>query len=378
MRSLFVLLLCAAALCAPAAAAERYDVSYLWSAELAGVLAYREKVAGVLGPAAAEGLMVVRGAENYGLVYPRRGDRDSTERVAKTHSRLLEARGLEAAAVVEAAGWKDAETDDDPDLEAAVEAFIKARRRDGTLRPGERTAWVVYDFLNEEKLVSINEDVPMEAASLIKPFIALAYFHEVAAGRRRYGPSERRRMEAMIQRSDNPATNWLLRRLGGPARVQELLKREYGGVLADLSLVEYIPRGGRTYRNKASAHDYSRFLFALWNGDLPRSEEIRRLMHLPGRDRIYTGAKGVPAGTEVYNKTGSTARLCGDMGILVAEDRNGEEVPYIVVGLIEAEREAAHYSRWIRRRGDVIRGVSDLVYKAMADRHGLKGSLASR
>lgn len=255
-------------------------------------------------------------------------------------------------------------------LERAVDSLIAELRRRGEVRPDERTAWVVYDFTEDRKLVSINEDAPLAAASLIKPFVALAFLHEVEAGRLPYSAQERRRLEAMIQRSDNAAANWALRRLGGPAAVERLLKREYGGLLRQLKLVEYIPAGGRTYRNMASAHDYSRFLYALWTDGLPRSEELRRLMHLPNRDRLYEGARRVPPGTKVYDKTGSTSRLCGDVGILAVMGPGGRAYPYIVVGLIEKGRSARRYGEWIRSRGDVIRRVSDLAYETMAARHG--------
>ncbi len=42
------------------------------------------------------------------------------------------------------------------------------------------------------------------------------------------------------------------------------------------------------------------------------------MMSLHGIDRLYTDVPSVPEGTRVYNKTGSTAMCCGDMGILVA------------------------------------------------------------
>lgn len=255
-------------------------------------------------------------------------------------------------------------------LETKVEALVKRLRRERRLAPDERTAWSVYDIASNEKLVSINEDEPFQAASLVKPFIALAYLHEVAARRRRYTYRERRLMEMMIRDSDNAAADWFLRSLGGPAAVQRLLKREYGGILRDLRLVEYIPASGRTYRNRASAHDYSRFLYALWNGDLPRSEELRRVLGLPKRDRLVDGA-AVPRSIGVYDKTGTTSRLCGDMGVLVARGADGRQYPYIVVGLIQKRHRARRYLRWMRQRGDVIRAVSGLVYHSIASRHKL-------
>jgi beta-lactamase class A len=178
-------------------------------------------------------------------------------------------------------------------------------------------------------------------------------------------------MERMIQRSSNPSTNWVMRQVGGPQAVERLLKKHYPGIFEDTRLVEYIPANGRTYSNKASAHDYSRFLYALWNGKIAGAKEIKRLMALPGGDRIFMGAKDVPKGTEVYNKTGSTARLCGDIGILNVEGPDGKRYPYTLIGIIEKQERASNYSDWIRARSDVIRNVSSIVYKGIAQHHNI-------
>lgn len=258
-----------------------------------------------------------------------------------------------------------------PSLEDEIDAFIKGMRRRGLLQHDERTAWSVYDISRDVELAGINQDTPLQTASLIKPFIALAYFDSVAAGERSYTPQARRRMEAMIKDSDNRAADWFLRELGGPAAVQRRLMKGYGAVLSGLSLVEYIPANGRTFRNKASVHDYTRFLHELWADALPASAEIKRVMQLPKRNRLRSGAKGVPSDTLLYDKTGSTSRLCGDMGILVAQGKDGRNYPYILVGVIEKGGAARHYMRWIHRRGDLIRQVSSMAYKAIAARYGL-------
>ena len=66
-------------------------------------------------------------------------------------------------------------------------------------------------------------------------------------------------------------------------------------------------------------------------------------MALPKRGRIYTGVDGIPEGTQVYNKTGSTARLCADMGILNVPGPGGRRYPYTLVGIIEKEQNAPDY-----------------------------------
>ncbi|MFH1725366.1 MAG: serine hydrolase [Elusimicrobiota bacterium] len=395
MRRVFkTLLTLAAFFCAitsARAAGARYDVSYLWHGKLASVAAYRGKIGRVLGPEVADRLRIVRGPKNYGLIYHRRGNGAGAAKVAKAHAKLLRSRGLEEASAIRSRDWTfvsgdgrelrpsatetaQARRDRDEevhDLETAVEAYIKRLRHKGRVASDERTAWSVYDFTTGEKLVDINEDLQLQAASLVKPFFALAFFHEVERGELIYGSKSRRHMERMIQRSDNRSTNWIIRHVGGPKAMQRILAGHYGNIFRDVRIVEYVPAGGRTYRNKASARDYSRFLYALYKGQIPRAAEIKRLMSLPNRDRIYTGASEVPKGTKVYDKTGSTARLCGDMGILIVRGADGERYPYTIIGVIEKRQPARDYLAWIQSRGDVIRDVSNIVYQAISRRHGL-------
>ncbi len=254
------------------------------------------------------------------------------------------------------------------DLNASIERYVWRLRQTGRLAANERTAWLVYDFVSRRFLVTINAGTPYQSASMIKPFIALAFFHKVQEGQLTYTAFHRERMEAMIQRSDNRATNYFIEllnrtsRRSGPAEAEHTLKQRHPGVFRHTRIVERIPGGGRTYRNRASALDYHRFLQALWYDQLPYSTELRRLMYLPNRDRVYTGAVGVPRGTAVIDKTGTTARLCGDMGILIARGRDGRSYPYTFIGIIEKARPTRNYWAWQAARGDVIREVSSQVY----------------
>ena len=393
-------------------AADYYDVSYVWSRSIDGVRDYRKQVAGVLGPAVAKDLKVVTRDNLIGLVYVRHGDSAGATRVAKSHTGLLRAQGLDAASPIRSKNWTlvgDAgapqtaavaassgvrmtktatapavmpvsrrsrmtsteRTREIHNLEAAVEDYINRLRKDGKLDPDERTGWSVYDFTTGEKLVTINEDEQFQAASLVKPFIAAAFFYKVEKGELSYDRESRRQMERMIQHSNNASTNWVTRKVGGPQAVQGILKQQYPAIFQEIHLVEYIPAGGKTYRNKASVHDYSRFLYALWKENIAGAREIKRLMALPGSDRIYTGVRVVPKGTKVYNKTGSTARVCGDMGILNVKGSDGKWYPYTVIGIIEKEQNATNYTSWIRSRGNIIRNVSGIVYQSIAQNHNI-------
>lgn len=373
--------------------------------------------------------------DNYTLIYRRRGDRSSTYAVAKKHAKLLKRKKISTTIIAErnhpvvfgesshlddeqstavaalapaaskpqtkaippaeqkpepditvapkpviqeVAKTRPAETSQQPlelasaggAFEASIESFIKELRQQGKLASDEKTSWVVYDLTREKSIVDINADQIFQAASMIKPFVALAFFHKVKEGTLIYGPKSRRQMELMIQRSSNSATNWVMRMVGGPEKCAELLRAHYGHIFKNTEIVEYIPAGGKTYKNSALPSDYIRFLQALWSDKLPYGKEIRRLMSLPGRDRLYNGTP-IPQGTLVYNKTGSTAHLCGDMGILVPRDKKGNRYPYALVGIIERSSRASDYGRWMLTRGNVIRQVSTLVYEEMKKQYQL-------
>lgn len=255
-------------------------------------------------------------------------------------------------------------------LNSKVNEFIRQQTGKGGIKPGERTAWAAYDLTSNRYLVDINAHRSFQAASMIKPFVALAFFHQVAKGKATYTAQHRQMMEAMIQQSSNPATNWFIRQLGGPARCEALLKREYGHLLQRVVISEYIPPDGRTYKNAALPADYIRYLKALWNHQLPHSKEMLRVMALPGPNRLVNGT-GISPATNVYNKTGTTALLCGDMGIMVARTKDGRRVPYAVVGIVERSARPADYKQWMRSSGGVIRSFSSLVYGELKQQHNL-------
>ena len=99
---------------------------------------------------------------------------------------------------------------------------------------------------------------------------------------------------------------------------------------------------------------------------------MKRLMALPNRDRVYTGAKRIPKGTLVYDKTGSTAMLCGQIAILVARGKDGRRYAYTLIGIIERSSRTRSYGSWINARADVIREVSNMVYGDLKKKHNLR------
>jgi len=403
-----------------------YNVSYGLGPNLNALIKMYKKLYSYLGKDVRKNLFIEKtDYGNYTLIYRRTGGKASTARIAKIHGKLLRKKRIRTSVSKENnntivygesslindkgdpsiivgktvssrtkktartrpkiaaknAGKKRAFpvakkktytrfTTSKTHFEQMIESYIGGLRRKGKIAKDEATGWMVFDLESDQSLVDINANQVFQAASMIKPLVALAFFHEVKKGEFKYGPKSRRKLEASIQRSNNAATNWVMKQVGGPRACERILKKYYRHIFRKTQITEYIPANGRTYKNRVIPADYVRFLRALWNKELPYGKELRRLMALPGRDRLYHGT-AIPQGTLVYNKTGSTAHLCGDMGILVPKTRNGKRYPYVLVGIIERKSRAADYGQWMASRGNVIRQVSTMVYKEMKREHKL-------
>lgn len=264
-------------------------------------------------------------------------------------------------------------------LQDRLVRLVKQQRARGLIRADEQTSWSIYDFTSAKKLVSINEEVPRQAASMIKPFVAQAFFYTMQeqGSRLRYTSAVRETMERMIRNSSNPATTEMMQLISrhngnhGPQDVEYVLKRHAPGVFQQTSIVEYIPANGRTYLNLASARDYSRFLWALWHDRMPYAQEVRRLMGLPNHNRITRGVSNIPSTVRVYHKSGSTAMLCGEMGIIEGRDHRGRPRPYTFIGIIQKNQRTDYYTTWITNRSNTLRAVSGLVYDYMREQHRL-------
>lgn len=263
-------------------------------------------------------------------------------------------------------------------LQGRVVNHIASLRAQGLIGAGDKVSWSVYDFTGRQKLVAINEDIPRQAASMIKPFVCQAWFYQASQTPRiTYTQEIRKTMERMIRSSCNKSTNRLMTLVSqnasnrGPSDVERVLRQNGPDIFQDIRIVEQIPAGGRTYRNLASAGDYHRFLAALWQNQLPYAGEMRALLSLPNRDRIIDGVDAIPDNVLVYDKTGSTSMLCGDMGIVVAPGEYGGSYPYTFVAIIESPFPVKKYFGWMKQRGNAIRSVSNLVYQDMKDRYQL-------
>jgi beta-lactamase class A len=377
-------------------AAITYDVSYFWGNKQQYANTYASKVKQVLGPNIAKQIKVVRNAKGqYGVIYNRDGNYQTAHRVAMNHAKLLrqagvtKAKGYDAAYPIPDQQYPSApskkppskqrpqpqqlDTTLDSNLEANIDRYIKRLRFRGALASTDRTSFVVYDVTKQKKVVSINEDQTMMAASLIKNFIMLAYFHEVKHKRLEHTAENRRQLRQMIQRSANTSTNYFIRLLGGPRGVERILRWNYP-YFKQTRIVEYIPNGGRTYRNMTSAHELNKFYNQLWLGNLPYSSKMKYYLGLPNGDRMHDRTC-LPSNVRVYHKTGTVYGLVGDSGILAITDSEGKQRAYIFTGMIEDQTKTSNHNRseafgvWVQRRSNTLRRVSEAVYEYIYEVH---------
>jgi len=206
-----------------------------------------------------------------------------------------------------------------------------------------------------------------QMASVFKVPVAIAVLRAVDAGtlkldteveirkkdRRKVGPlddswtpgmkvSVARMVDVMLVDSDNTATDKLIAMLGGPQAVQGTLDALGAGGIS----VALDEKGmGRAIRKDAAA-----FESGAWNGATPdaMASLLARLFRgellskagtdrlLDGMRRCRTGDKrlraGLPAGTEVFDKTGTVGSCTNDVGIVTLPDGSHLVVAVFVRG----------------------------------------------
>jgi beta-lactamase class A len=251
-------------------------------------------------------------------------------------------------------------------LQSMVMVRIEKMKHEGHLAKDEHVSFFVYDLRENKTLASINKDMPMPVASMVKPFYALAYFKQLDLGHApAYDSSMRELLEKMIQKSDNVETNRLVKVLGGPQKVHQILRDNYGELLRHTSIVQYIPQKGDEYKNMASASDFGRFLHALTQRKLPHADDLLNLMI---GEKKKNPIRIAPLNLknrflEIYNKTGSTAIICGDMGIMRMQDSYGNIKEFLAVGIIKKDEKATDYLSWITKRAATLRELSSEIPK---------------
>jgi len=184
--------------------------------------------------------------------------------------------------------------------------------------------------LNSGKTVSINGDTAFPMASTVKLAVAAAYLSQVDYGRRTLdqriaGKSAYSLMEAMLVRSDNYATDVLIRNLGGPKTVQQWVNwHGLSGIRVDRTIAQLLSdrRDLRDTRDSSTPMAMIALLKKIETGNVlkPQSRSFLQTMMA----RCITGSNRIrallPAGTRVEHKTGTLTGLTDDVGFITLPD----------------------------------------------------------
>ena len=167
-------------------------------------------------------------------------------------------------------------------------------------------------------------------------------------------------IELMITRSSNPATDALLKVVGGPEAVNDwarrngirefTLSRDIATLVRDDG--EHDPAQYIDIRDSASPKAMTDLLGGLYRGDFLR-ESSRRVI-IGAMERCRTGTRRIPAmmpaGVTVAHKTGSLNNTSSDIGVLSTSDGRRIAVAIYVTGQgakLNRERKIAQIARAI-------------------------------
>jgi len=254
----------------------------------------------------------------------------------------------------------------DGPIHEAVEQEIQYLRNSRQLQPGDEISVQIFDLVDNKMLVDINGDKVRNAASLIKPYVMLAVYEQIARQELNETPDISRQVHRMITVSDNQATNTLIRHLGQGDYQQGIvvvnaLVRKYG--FQQTAVRELIPNGGKTYANRTSAADTTLFFKLLYEQKLVNSHYSQKMTDILLKnihDRIETH-KIKQDGVAVADKTGYVRGLNADCGIVYQKNHQGTGHDYVLSIFIENRDRPADGS-WGRRKTAVIRYLSDRIY----------------
>lgn len=178
--------------------------------------------------------------------------------------------------------------------------------------------------------VSINGDRAFPMASTVKVAVAAAFLAQVDHGRRSLSDqlgslSARRHMELMLTKSDNRATDVLIKDLGGPAAVQAWLSfHGMDGIRVDRTIAQLLGdrRNLLDQRDSATPMAMVRLLRTLDLGQVLTPASRTTLLDM--MSRCSTGKNRMramlPFGTRVEHKTGTLDGLTDDVGFITLPD----------------------------------------------------------
>jgi len=205
--------------------------------------------------------------------------------------------------------------------------------------------------------VSFNGNQTFPMASTVKVAVAATYLSQVDFGRRSLSDpigklTAETLIERMLTRSDNWATDQLLKDLGGPQTVDAWLR--WNGlteIRIDRTIAQLLAdrRDLRDPRDSSTPIAMINLLRKIDTGEVLKSESRSFLLSL--MRRCITGPNRIrgllPAGTQVEHKTGTLAGLTDDVGFITLPNGRRIAVALFARGGTNRSRTIAEAARAI-------------------------------
>ncbi len=271
-------------------------------------------------------------------------------------------------------------------LEIGIQHFIQDVKRKGRMFTEDNLSLIIKDLHTGKLVASINPTAQVKAASLIKVPILQAYMIQRYRKKITHTKKNQRDLGRMIRFSNNHSTNRILKLMGGPWKVRKILQQT--GLYRHLKLVEYIPKGGRTYLNKISAEDLNRLFIRLWDRQIlgPKfspelnakaSDQMLYFLGLSSRrgvkDRLKDGTCFASDRTaKIWDKTGFVRGLNADVGIIEIKTPEGRR-PYSIISIIDRPNYRSirgNGRTWARRQSQFHRMISEMSYAYFKNKYG--------
>lgn len=248
-------------------------------------------------------------------------------------------------------------------LEDQIQHFVGYLRSQGVIPVGEKTSFYVYDLERKYVVADINIDQQRMSASLIKPFVMAAAYDKLQRTKQKSRTVARVKtdIQRMIQYSNNSATNRVIDFVGGVNTVQAYLGRTT--LFSETTVAEKIPRSGRTYRNKTSAHDLNILLNQLYRGNIvspAASQEMLTVLDGYVTSRVDDSVIPMDGVKDVAGKTGYVAGLNGEATIIEYQNKTGQKRPFTFIALFE-DNSHPRGETWKKTRSQMIRKVAQLA-----------------
>jgi beta-lactamase class A len=211
--------------------------------------------------------------------------------------------------------------------------------------------------LTTGEIVSVNGHDAFPMASTVKVAVAANYLAQVEFGRRSLnetigGRSASSLLDAMITRSDNHATDLLIRNLGGPSVVQSWLTQQgVQGIRFDRTIARLLAdkRDLWDVRDSSTPIAMVQLLQRLDSGKMLKPTSRSYLMDLMARCK--TGKNRMrallPYGTKVEHKTGTLNNYTSDVGFITLPDGRRLAVAFFARGSGDRPRAIAEAARKI-------------------------------